>query len=161
MSITGDIQSGDAEITGATIEPTEALVAQTREAVQRMRATRADSPCGRDVWAAWKAGDATIYVDIEIDGRAYLLFSPTHTAPPSGQARPLAQFQTLRQGLEHLRAGSRGAGPENRQNQQRADAVTQETFSIRCYRLCASCTQRIALLGPGAVTTDEPFYIVA
>ena len=72
-----------------------------------------------------------------------------------------AQFQKLRQRLEHLRAGSREAGPENRQNQQRADAAAQETFSIRCYRLCASCTQRIALLGPGAVTTDEPFYIVA
>jgi hypothetical protein len=30
------------------------------------------------VWAAWKAGHATIYMDIEIDGRIYLLFATGH-----------------------------------------------------------------------------------
>jgi hypothetical protein len=160
MSIIDDIQSGDAEITGVTIEPTETLVAQTREAVQRMRATRADSPCGRDVWAeGGRRNDLRGHRNRRADLPP---LSPTHTAPPSGQARPLAQFQKLRQRLEHLRAGSREAESENRPNRQRADAAApQETFSIRCYRLCASCTQRIALLGPGAVTRDEPFYIVA
>jgi dihydropteroate synthase len=82
----------DAEIVDARIEPTETLVKQTREAVERMRAneadeetvfgsirvTRADSARGQEMWAAWKAGRATIYMDIEIDGQTYLLFSPDH-----------------------------------------------------------------------------------
>ena len=90
MSIIDDIRSGSAEITGGSVRPTETLVKQTREAVQRMRGdgtdeklvfrgihvTRADAARGKNVWAAWKAGDVTVYMKLKIDGQMYLLFSP-------------------------------------------------------------------------------------
>jgi len=92
MNDSDSLLSEDAKIVSATTESTETLVSRTREAVQRMRAngtddesvfgsirvTRADSARGRNVWAAWKAGHATIYMDIEIDGRIYLLFATGH-----------------------------------------------------------------------------------
>ena len=69
MSIIDDIQSGDAEITGATIEPTETLVAQTREAVQRMRAK--------------DAGEEQVFGSIRVTGPTCSFHrAPTDSATP-------------------------------------------------------------------------------
>ena len=32
--------------------------------------------------------------------------------------------------------------------------------SVRIYRLCSPCTQRVTLLGQGRMTRDEPFVIL-
>jgi CRISPR-associated protein Cas2 len=31
---------------------------------------------------------------------------------------------------------------------------------VRLYRLCAGCTDRVQIWGPGEVTADPPFYLV-
>ena len=37
---------------------------------------------------------------------------------------------------------------------------TPTGFSVRCYRLCAACEQRIDLVGEGEISTDPGYYLI-
>ena len=52
--------------------------------------------------------------------------------------------------LEHLQAFYAGVQA----------AETPSRFSVRCYRLCAACEQRIDIVGEGEVSTDPGYYLV-
>ena len=39
-------------------------------------------------------------------------------------------------------------------------AETPTRFSVRCYRLCRACEQRIDIVGEGEVSTDPGYYLI-
>lgn len=43
---------------------------------------------------------------------------------------------------------------------QYVDRQEAGRFSVRCYRLCSACEQRIDIVGEGEVTTDPGFYLI-